>query len=220
MAKKQDLTVITPAELSLVENNVLNERQLKFILKRTPASQIRKRPAKGGGEWEYVPGGYFRKILNLMFGWDWDFEILSEAIFQDTVVVKGKLTVRCNGRQLIKTQFGKKEIQFENEYYTNEKGQKAKRKTDRYLDIGNDFKSAATDCLKKCAAELGICSDVYNKEDFQEVIVREITHQELFDLYEVKQDSVPATDIEDIERILKNKETKSYGKLFNYLSQL
>jgi hypothetical protein len=220
MAKKQDLTVITPAELSLVENNILNERQLKFILKRTPASQIRQLPGKDGKIWDYVPGGYVKKILNLMFGWDWDFEILSEAIFQDTVVVKGKLTVRCNGRQLIKTQFGKHTIQYLNESYTNEKGEELKRKTDKYLDIGNDFKSAATDCLKKCAADLGICSDVYNKEDFQEVIVREITHQELVDLYEVKQDSVPATRIENIERILTNKETKSYGKLFNYLSQL
>lgn len=222
MAKKNnsDLPVITPADLALVKDNTLNNDQLKFILSKTPEKYIKMRPAKGGGQWAYVSGGYFRKVLNLMFGWDWDFEILDERIVQDTVIVKGLLTVRTNGKTLKKMQFGKKEIQFTNEYYTNEKGEKAKRKTDIYLDIGNDFKAAATDCLKKCASELGIASDVYHEDEFVEVQIVEIVHSDLAELYELKRDAVPANQALNIERILANKEEKSYSKIYNYLQSL
>ena len=39
------------------------------------------------------------------------------------------------------------------------------------MSIGNDLKAAATDALKKCAAELGVAADIYNKQDFQAVKV-------------------------------------------------
>lgn len=70
--------VATKDELSLVENNSLNEGQLQHLLKKTPSKYVKTRPAKGGGTWNYVSGGYVKKVLNLMFGWDWDFEILDE----------------------------------------------------------------------------------------------------------------------------------------------
>jgi len=41
------------------------------------------------------------------------------------------------------------------------------------LSIGNDLKSAATDCLKKCAAEIGIAADIYNKDEFKEIQVKD-----------------------------------------------
>jgi len=43
------------------------------------------------------------------------------------------------------------------------------------LSIGNDLKSAATDCLKKCASEIGIASDIYNKDEFREVKVNTVS---------------------------------------------
>ena len=139
---KSDIALISASELSLVEDNTLNPYQLKLLLKKTPPQYVHKRPAKGGGEWEYVSGGYIRKMLNLMFGWDWDFEVVTEQVLFNTVVIKGKLTCRANGKSITKTQFGTKEIIF-------------KRDTKDALNIGNDFKAAATDALKKCAAELG-----------------------------------------------------------------
>jgi hypothetical protein len=72
--KQQDLALISPDDLSLVESNSLNGQQLKLILQKTPDKYVHKRPAKGGGEWEYVTGGYVKKCLNLMFGWDWDLK--------------------------------------------------------------------------------------------------------------------------------------------------
>ena len=98
------------ADLSLANDNSLNAKQLQLLLKKTPSQYVRQRPAKGGGVWHYVSGAYVRKILNLMFGWDWDFEVLSEMVQGNQVIVKGKLTCRVNGKAIVKTQFGCKEI--------------------------------------------------------------------------------------------------------------
>lgn len=160
--KKTELALISAKELSMVENNSLNPKQLDTLLKRTPAKYIKTRPAKGGGTWEYVSGGYVKKCLNLMFGWDWDFEIVDEKIMIESreVVVKGRLTCRSNGHTIVKMQYGNKDIIF-------------KKGSDIPLSIGNDMKSAATDALKKCASEIGIAADIYNKEEFKEIRVEQ-----------------------------------------------
>lgn len=158
MNKEIEIKQYTQAELSLAWDNSLNAKQLQLLLKKTPSQYVRQRPAKGGGVWHYVSGAYVRKVLNLMFGWDWDFEVLSEMIQGNQVIVKGKLTCRVNGRTIIKTQFGCKEIVM-------------RKGTNEPLNLGNDFKSATTDALKKCSAEIGIAGDIYSKDEFKEIDV-------------------------------------------------
>ncbi len=198
--------VATKDELSLVENNSLNEGQLQHLLKKTPAKYVKTRPAKGGGTWNYVSGGYVKKVLNLMFGWDWDFEILDEKIYFEAreVVVKGRLTCRSNGKTIVKTQFGNKDLI-------------CKRGTEIPLSIGNDLKSASTDCLKKCASEIGIASDIYNPEEFREIEVTEVSLEILKDLYNKKGDRVSEEDLLHIERIIEEKDEASYKKAINLL---
>lgn len=173
MSEVNNLALISKDELSLVGENALNERQLQQILVRTPRKYIKERDAKGGGKWQYVTVGYVKKCLNLMFGFDWDFEILSEQLLHGCVIVKGRLTCRSNGKQIIKTQFGSKEVMFKNDYIPDGRGGKTKVKTDQPLDIGNDFKAAASDCLKKCASDIGIAADVYNADEFKEIKIKE-----------------------------------------------
>ena len=213
-----DLALIDKTELSLVKENSLNEHQLAQILKRTPNQYIKKRPAKGGGTWEYVTGGYVRKVLNLMFGWDWDFEILEHTIIGGEAVVKGRLTCRTNGKQIVKTQFGNKDIIYKKQ--TQEEITKGLDKIP--LSIGNDLKAAATDALKKCAAEIGIAADIYNKEDFNEVIVDVDNSLEttLKELYAVKSEHLPEDEKINFERIINQKESKSYRKAIKHLSKL
>lgn len=172
------LALISPDDLSLVENNSLNPDQLQQILKRTPEKYVKERPAKGGGKWKYVTGGYVKKCLNLMFGWDWDFEILSEQIIEKQIIVKGRLTCRSNGKCIIKMQYGGKDIAYKTELRKDgdgkiiqENGKPKKFPTNEPLDLGNDFKAAATDALKKCASEIGIAADIYNAEEFKELRV-------------------------------------------------
>jgi len=207
--KQQDLALISPDDLSLVESNSLNGQQLKLILQKTPDKYVHKRPAKGGGEWEYVTGGYVKKCLNLMFGWDWDFEIIDEKIIDGEAIVKGRLTCRSNGKVIVKMQYGNKDIV-------------CKKGSTTPLSIGNDLKSAATDALKKCAAEIGIAADIYNKLDFKEVRVdtSKVTSEDVKELFEMKKDALSESERTDIERILANGEEASYKKVVNKLKAL
>ena len=169
---------INAKDLAKVENNLINAEQAKFLLKRTPANHIKTRPALGGGTWQYVSGTYVQKVLNLMFGWAWDFEIVSEIIQDGEAIVKGKLIVNTGGQKIIKTQYGNKKIM-------------KKRKTGEALSLGNDLKAAATDSLKKCAAQLGIAQDVYAPDEFTEVeVLSEEQHEHDADVLikEVKED--------------------------------
>ena len=149
---------------------------------------IKKRPAKGGGTWDYVSGGHVRKVLNLAFGWDWDFEIVDEMIRDGEVVVKGRLTVRNGDRVVVKNQYGNKEI-------VKKKGM------DQPLSIGNDLKAAATDALKKCAAELGIAADIYNKEDFKPVKVATDPIEKSKDVERVKAFIKRAKSVEQLNQV-------------------
>ena len=133
----------------------LNERQLGFIVAPTDPRYIRERPGKGGGKWQYITGHWFKKRLNFVFGFMWDFDIISERIDGNFVTVKGKLIVKDPKTlkpMIEKTDFGGAEIKF-------------KKNTRDYLDISNDFKAASTDCLKRCCVQLGFAMDVYGAEE-------------------------------------------------------
>lgn len=154
-----EIGMIKLEDLTLVNNPSLNSKQVDWILKRTPAGAIKTRPGKGGGSWKYVKGVYILKVLNMMFGFDWDFEVLEQWTEGGEAIVKGRLTCRnADGKAITKTDFGNKEII-------------CKRGTDKPLSLGNDYKAAATDCLKRCARQIGIAQDVYNPDDYKEVRV-------------------------------------------------
>ena len=201
--------IVSESDLSLVENNALNSNQLGRLLKQTPAKYVKQRPAKGGGTWDYVTGGYVRKCLNLMFGWDWSFEIVEQMVLHGEAIVKGKLTCNSNGKTIVKMQFGNKDIMM-------------KKGTEIPLSIGNDLKAAATDCLKKCAAEIGIAADIYNKEDFQSinVIPNEDILSQIKELFEIKTGSLEREDYDIISNTIKSEIKANYTKVLNQLKAL
>jgi len=211
-----ELRLVSEAEMSLIQYNVLNAGQLQLLHKETPAKYVRERPAKGGGKWKYISGGYVKKTLNLMFGFNWDFEIIEQLVMHGECIVKGRLTVRTNGVTIIKNQFGNKDII----YRKLQDGE-----TERVpLSIGNDLKSAATDALKKCASELGIGADIYNKEEFESFQI--VSEEEEENKYEKLKDlfnKVTISDVKMFDRILEiidKKELSSYDKAINYLKNI
>lgn len=139
-------------------DSFLSAKQLLHILQKTPAKYVYTREGRKGQRWDYVTGTYVKKVLNYVFGWMWDFQILDERVEYKQVIIKGRLTIKSKKGEVlvIKEQFGRADI-------------KLLKGTKTPMDIGNDFKAAATDALKKCASELGIASDIYGKEEFQEV---------------------------------------------------
>lgn len=164
---------------------VLNQNQVQKLWNSTPNKFKYKRPAKGGGQWDYVKVSYIRKVLDSVFGFDWDFQIettLSEAFevakMTNSVVVKGTLTCRVVDdagriREIKKTQFGRADVKWQTETKAGVKSKKLDSFTNAPLplDFGNDMKSAVSDCLKKCASLFGIAADVYEADEFVEITI-------------------------------------------------
>lgn len=212
------IAIVEESELSKVHNNLLNVDQLSFLMQKTRKDNTYTRPAKGGGTWTYVTGSYVKKVLNLMFGWDWDFEIIEHKFDLDIkqAYVLGKLTVRTKDKEIKKMQFGRVDIKFKNEWKDGKK-----IVTNIPLDIGNDLKAASTDCLKKCASELGIAADIYAPNEFKELLVTEKQSDDQ-KLKEIK-NLFKKLDVDDkehinIERIIDEKEVISYNKVLKYLN--
>lgn len=177
--------------------------QIRSIISPTPPQIIKQRPGKGGsGSWDYVPGWWFKKKLNFVFGFSHDFEILGERVDGDFITVKGQLTVRHPKTGEImakKCDYGGASIKFhKNEPHTPQ----------NYLDISNDFKAAATDCFKRCAVQLGFAMDVYGKgESISEGIT--VIDSNPNGGESVKVDKKISTD--EVNEILRNGIAAGYG---------
>lgn len=141
-----------------------NQTQILAIIARTPERVVKQRPGKGGGTWDYVPGWWFKKKLNFVFGFDgWDTIIDGERIDGDYITVKGRLIIRSakTGKEIVSKQdYGGAEIKY----------LKGKTHTPQnYLDISNDFKAAQTDLVKRCCVQLGFAMDIYGKQEMQSI---------------------------------------------------
>lgn len=185
-----EIKLISEKEISLIDNNALSVNQMNFLLKKTPEKYVKTRPAKGGGTWQFVSGGYVKKSLNLMFGFDWDFEVVKFEVIGKQAIVLGKLTCRCGNRTIVKQQFGRQDIKY-------------RKDTNEPMDLGNDLKGATTDALKKCASEIGIASDIYAKEEFESLEIKtdiDISNkkEQIKQLLEIKKEIL---DIKIIDRV-------------------
>ena len=57
-------------------------------MQRTPRHEIKMRAGRGGMQFAYVEHGYVTERLNLVFGFNWDFEIVDKQILEDEVIVE------------------------------------------------------------------------------------------------------------------------------------
>lgn len=159
----QALAPIVANSKYFIPKTWISEKQVLQILQKTPKEHVFQRKGKGGQIWDYVTGTYVEKVLNYVFGWNWDFEIISQTLVGDKkdkseqIITLGKLVVKDDhGHQISKSQNGRKDVAY-------------KKDSNDRLDLGNDYKASATDCLKKCASLLGIASDLYGKQEFREI---------------------------------------------------
>ena len=141
-------------------NSWVAEKQVIQLVQKTPEKYVLSRKGRGGQEFDYVPGHYFRKVLNFTFAWNWDFEIVKQEVYGigevwAQVITTGKLTVKDEkGHFITKMDNGKADI-------------KCLRGTKTPMDLGNDFKASATDALKRCCVQFGIAGDVYGKAEIK-----------------------------------------------------
>ena len=113
----------------------------------TPLDMIEKREGRGGKEFYYLRHQYVTEQLNKACGHNWDFEILREQVIEDQIMVLGKLTLRVGGETVTKSQYGSSDV-------------KRKKGDNTPVSIGDDFKAAASDALKKCASLIGLGLDL------------------------------------------------------------
>lgn len=130
----------------------------RIATQATPEEEIRTRPGRGGKPLLYTDPAYVIRTLNEAFGHDWDFDADNEELILNPgdgrpfeVKVRGRLTVRLSGQAVTKTQFGCQPI----EYLKDGRAP---------VSIGDCYKGAASDALKKCASLLGIALDLYDSD--------------------------------------------------------
>ena len=148
----ESLMTIQNGELSLdaLENQLKKiTHQHKSIGKiETPKGLIKKRQG-----FDYVELSYMKNMANEQFpGWSWTI-IKGEALGSNAYVVHGRLKWLDNGLWREGDMVAAHRIQ-------------TKRDSNEFVDIGNDIKSANTDCMKKALnVYMDIAADVYRSED-------------------------------------------------------
>jgi len=127
----------------------LPEKQIDLLKDRTPDAFIQEKPGRGGKALKYVDIGYVTAKLNQIFGHIWSFEVVREGLQGKHIWSLGRLKVMLkDGTVITKEQYGSAEVYFV-------------RGTQDPVSLGDSFKSAASDSLKKCASMLGLACDVY-----------------------------------------------------------
>ena len=104
-----------------------------------PAELIRSRPGKHGEQLRYVPTHSFIERMNSVYAGEWDFRIVNFEIREDEVVVIARLTAG----EITKEDFGSAAVI-------------RKKDNGEVVGIGDSFKSAASDALKRCCRLLGL----------------------------------------------------------------
>lgn len=133
------------------------EAQIGLLLQRTPRREIRTRllnPKEPEGprnpRLRYLEHAYVTETLNLLFGFDWDLEVLEQERINNEAVVRTRLRVRlADGSTIIKDSFGGANYQPNNP-------------NSSWADT---LKAAESDALKAAAARLGIGLDLYRHEE-------------------------------------------------------
>lgn len=124
----------------------------KLFKEKTPKDVIKMRRGAGSMMFPYVPIDYVLKKLDDHFGMFWEFKIIKTEQTPTHIVVQGELTIKSpTGFSVSRPGFGRASI-------------KCYQGTKNPVDIGNDYKAAQSDALKKAASLFGIGADVYYKE--------------------------------------------------------
>ena len=108
-------------------------------------SLIKTRKGRSGNRLSYIETPEYIKRLNMAFDYNWSFDIEEEKIESGFVIIRGRLTAEG----ISKSQYGTSQITLSKD-------------TGEVVSIGDDFKAAGSDCLKKCSSLFGIGLHLYN----------------------------------------------------------
>lgn len=145
-----------------------------------PGGRIPIRPIRGSREAPYIPGYWFIKNANALFGYYWDHKITEFRIDDklDQVLSLNQITVKIPGKTVtetkpdgtvVETRFDPVEITKMQFGGSDIKRYTQGEKQGRVMDLADDLKASGTDGMKKCLVEFGFGADVYGDREMIEV---------------------------------------------------
>lgn len=124
-----------------------NSNEIARQLAEPFPEEMEKTLVKSGVSLVYLPISEVINRLNKVLGVEnWSFEILSvrrDDVDTDEIIAHVSLSAAIDGKFVVKHGFGGQTV-------------KRQRKDNKPVDLGNDFKGAVSDALKKAAQQLGI----------------------------------------------------------------
>ena len=137
---------------------------------------------------DYVEIGYMKAIADKEFpGWSWEI-INSEALGSAAYVVHGRLKWYDNGVMRIGDMVAAHRIQIK------------KGTNNEFVNVGNDIKSANTDCMKKALnMYMNIADDIY-KNQFEDPELTTIQIDQL----RVYADEISQSKLETINKLIED----------------
>lgn len=145
-----DKLALADINLDVIQDSLqkITLHQKKVSKIKTPKGYVKKKQG-----FDYVELSYMKSVANEQYpGWSWTI-INSEAMGTAAYLVHGRLKWFDNG------------IWREGDMVAAHRIQTKKGTTD-FVEIGNDVKSANTDCMKKAFnVYMNIAADVYRSED-------------------------------------------------------
>ena len=142
----------------------MNSTEVARMLAEPFPEEMEKTIVKSGVQLVYLPISEVINRLNKVIGVNnWSFEIISvrrDEIDTDEIIAHVSLVATIDGLTVVKHGFGGQSV-------------KRQRKDNKPVDLGNDFKGAVSDALKKAAQQLGVglylarTADALDAEDAQ-----------------------------------------------------
>ncbi len=118
---------------------------------------IKHREGQKKKQLAYVETVHYIDRLNEVFGYTWNWEIISENVTEYEAYCKGRLTVDIDGQTVIKEAYGGKDLTIVDVYDKQTRQVTGKKP----FSIADDLKSASSDALKKASSLLGIGLHLY-----------------------------------------------------------
>jgi len=145
-----DLEVIMIDGIDQVAISKADFNSVFLYFQKTGKEFVKYRPGRGG-KVQYVEGWYIKQILNLATKFKWSSFIDGMKESSGSVIVWGRIVIELDGKEYTQSSFGDADIKYK------------KDKPTEPVSIGDDYKAAFTDMIKKAASNWGIASDVYGK---------------------------------------------------------
>lgn len=124
-----------------------NSAEVARLLSEPFPEEMERVIVKSGVELVYLPISEVINRLNKVLGVDgWSFEIISvrrDEIDTDQIIAHVSLVATIGDTTVVKHGFGGQSV-------------KRQKKDNKPVDLGNDFKGAVSDALKKAAQQLGV----------------------------------------------------------------